>query len=254
MKKHTRIAPLVVLLGLWSAVHVGASDDNVTLTAFNGELLSAWIDFNGNGEWTDPGERVFRNQLLLRGPNRLTFTVPRAAVEGVTLARFHLHGSRRGDTVTVAAFSRSLAPGPYVVAGGTVSAGGAGGVDLDSKIEAGNFSTVELGHSGGILNLWVDFNRNGSWMDPGERVLENYLVPSATDRVLFRVPPDAVEGDTWGRSHFHRQRPAGTEDGSSIEVAVVEDHRLAVVVPFRDGFESGDFSAWSKNSQSPNGN
>jgi hypothetical protein len=52
--------------------------------------LQAWIDFNGNGTWTDPGEQIFTNQRLLRGPNVLTFTVPNVALPANTYARFRL--------------------------------------------------------------------------------------------------------------------------------------------------------------------
>jgi hypothetical protein len=51
--------------------------------------LSAWIDFNADGDWADAGEDLFPGgQSLAPGMNALGFTVPSGAVEGSTHARF----------------------------------------------------------------------------------------------------------------------------------------------------------------------
>ncbi len=50
--------------------------------------LSAWIDFDGNGFWAGTGEKIFSDQFLLAGVNRLNFSVPAAASLGNTFARF----------------------------------------------------------------------------------------------------------------------------------------------------------------------
>ncbi len=51
-------------------------------------FLSAWIDFNGNGFWADPGEQIFAVLAVGPGINPLTFAVPPAAILGRTFARF----------------------------------------------------------------------------------------------------------------------------------------------------------------------
>ncbi len=51
--------------------------------------LSAWIDFNGDGDWEDAGESLFPGgTALAAGTSSLTFPVPASAVSGVTAARF----------------------------------------------------------------------------------------------------------------------------------------------------------------------
>ncbi len=50
--------------------------------------LSAWMDFNIDGDWNDSGEQIFINQNLEPGSNLLTFNVPPVAVPGHTYARF----------------------------------------------------------------------------------------------------------------------------------------------------------------------
>ena len=52
-------------------------------------LLQGWIDFQGNGNWTDPGDQIFLDQAVTPGVNNLTFNVPANAVNGIyTYGRF----------------------------------------------------------------------------------------------------------------------------------------------------------------------
>ncbi len=51
--------------------------------------LSAWIDFNGDGDWGDPDDDLFPGgTALLAGTNSLTFNVPAGATPGASFARF----------------------------------------------------------------------------------------------------------------------------------------------------------------------
>ncbi|MEL6777871.1 MAG: GEVED domain-containing protein, partial [Cyanobacteria bacterium J06597_16] len=52
--------------------------------------LSAWIDFNNNGSWDDPGEQIFADEPLTAGANSLSFTIPVGATVGNTYARFRI--------------------------------------------------------------------------------------------------------------------------------------------------------------------
>lgn len=83
-----------------------ADDDdgvNLTRSVFNQYLvtplvvtvtergyLDAWIDFNGDGDWGDPGEQVFMNLLVNPGENHLTVQTPAFARIGETFARFRV--------------------------------------------------------------------------------------------------------------------------------------------------------------------
>lgn len=66
---------------------------SVTVTANTAGVLNAWIDFNGDGDFNDPGEQVFANLALTAGANPLTFAVPCAATSGMTYGRFRLSSS-----------------------------------------------------------------------------------------------------------------------------------------------------------------
>ncbi len=52
--------------------------------------LDAWIDFNGDGDWNDPGEQVHQATDLVTGFNLLNYTVPVGSMPGTTVARLRL--------------------------------------------------------------------------------------------------------------------------------------------------------------------
>jgi hypothetical protein len=66
----------------------------IDVTASCPGFLNAWIDFNGDGDWTDDGERIFSDQRLDSGINHINFTVPARALEGSTYARFRFSSVR----------------------------------------------------------------------------------------------------------------------------------------------------------------
>lgn len=69
----------------------------VTMSGAANALLSAWIDFNGDGSWATPGDQIFVAQLLLAGPNVLNFPVPATAKPNTdTYARFRVHTNPGG--------------------------------------------------------------------------------------------------------------------------------------------------------------
>ncbi|MBN2474624.1 MAG: hypothetical protein JXB62_08445 [Pirellulales bacterium] len=59
----------------------------VTVVATGSGLLQGWIDFNQDGDWSDPGEQVALNVPLVAGPNVVSFHVPDDARIGTTFAR-----------------------------------------------------------------------------------------------------------------------------------------------------------------------
>ncbi len=65
----------------------------VNVTASGTCVLNAWMDFNADGDWVDPGEQIFSNTALVGGLNSLTFTVPggTATKAGASYARFRVN-------------------------------------------------------------------------------------------------------------------------------------------------------------------
>jgi uncharacterized repeat protein (TIGR01451 family) len=71
------------------AVLVPGETGEVEVTAHEPCTLSAWIDFNADGDWNDPGDTLFPGgTALAAGSNPLSFPVPAGAVAGNQAARF----------------------------------------------------------------------------------------------------------------------------------------------------------------------
>ncbi|NOI10948.1 LruC domain-containing protein [Vibrio alginolyticus] len=74
-------------VGFVSALDLGLSSI-VNVTASTSGYLSAWFDWNRDGDFDDEGEQVFTDQLLSAGNNPLPFVVSTAATEGSSWSRF----------------------------------------------------------------------------------------------------------------------------------------------------------------------
>jgi hypothetical protein len=73
----------------------GTATVDVTASGACGALtcyLSAWMDFNGDGDWDDAGEQIFTDQVVAAGVNPdLAYTVPLSSVaHTATYCRFRL--------------------------------------------------------------------------------------------------------------------------------------------------------------------
>ncbi len=53
-------------------------------------FLSAWIDFDRDGDWSDPGERIATDVVVATGSQPLAFAVPAGASAGPSFARFRI--------------------------------------------------------------------------------------------------------------------------------------------------------------------
>ena len=101
--------------------HLGR-DAAIEVTASAAGKLDAWIDFNNDGDWDDPGEKVFDNIGLVSGPNTLTIAVPvTATLTDQTFARFRFSsaGRPRADWRRVGRRGRGLRAGHRVGAAGS---------------------------------------------------------------------------------------------------------------------------------------
>lgn len=79
---------------------VGSTAD-VDVQVTGGGILNAWIDFNGNGDWGDPDEKIFENLPVSAGLNSLTFNIPTGASPGETVSRWRLTESSTGGDYNV---------------------------------------------------------------------------------------------------------------------------------------------------------
>lgn len=94
---------------------------NVTNTAGSPAFIQGWIDFNGNGSWTDAGEQIATNvSVATSGSTNITFAAPTNAVSR-TYARFRLSQDQnlaptgRSRTGEVEDYVYSIVDGPRVL-------------------------------------------------------------------------------------------------------------------------------------------
>ncbi|QUY44062.1 hypothetical protein I1H34_08215 [Acaryochloris marina S15] len=76
----------VVQAGISNTVDVNASEAGI---------LNAWIDYNQDGDFDDPGEQIFDDENLSAGNNSLSFIPDITLLHGPTYARFRF-GSQTG--------------------------------------------------------------------------------------------------------------------------------------------------------------
>ncbi len=94
---------------------------SVTNTTGSPAYIQGWIDFNGNGSWTDAGEQIATNvSVASSGATNITFTAPTNAVSR-TFARFRLSQDQnltptgRSRTGEVEDYVYSIVDGPRVL-------------------------------------------------------------------------------------------------------------------------------------------
>jgi hypothetical protein len=67
---------------------------SINVVASSAGTLNAWIDFNINGDWADPGEHFIAAQPVVPGTNTFTLIVPASAQPGQSFARFRFSSER----------------------------------------------------------------------------------------------------------------------------------------------------------------
>lgn len=66
----------------------------INVTASYPGILSAWMDFNDDGDWKDAGEKIISDRELKIGYNCIGFDLPATAMQGRAYARFRFSSAR----------------------------------------------------------------------------------------------------------------------------------------------------------------
>jgi hypothetical protein len=69
---------------------IAGMQSELRVTASAPGALSAWMDFNGDGDFDDPAERIAADRALLAGEQTITFDVPSGTEPGFSYARLRL--------------------------------------------------------------------------------------------------------------------------------------------------------------------
>lgn len=247
----------------------------VQVTASVSGYLNAWIDWNSDGDWADPGEQVYMNWSLNSGLNLLPLNVPvpPALVAGGPHSRWRFttyptmspmanylgletDGEVEDHEVQLEVFDFGDAPDSYqtllasdgarhripsaywlgaiapdLEPDGQPTAGAdgddnAGNDDEDlvattAKLVQGQIRTIVASAStNGFLNIWIDFNQNGTWAEPGEQAVVDLALVPGTNPVPIATPQVARLGPTFARVRFCSYRglgPAGLASDGEVE-------------------------------------
>ena len=113
---------------------------------------------------------------------------------------------------------------PHATALGDDNAGtdDEGGVTLPTAFRGGLSSnvTVNVTGSGGLLNAWIDWNRDGDWSDAGEQIATNLAMSAGANVVSVPVPATAPSGGSFARFRLGTQPgllPTGQASNGEVE-------------------------------------
>ncbi|MBD3348636.1 MAG: T9SS type A sorting domain-containing protein [Candidatus Eisenbacteria bacterium] len=80
---------------------------------------------------------------------------------------------------------------------------------------------------GGYVDAWIDFGRDGSWVEPWDRIAESHWVePGVITKLHFSVPLDSDPGPTFGR--FRLSSMGGLSYIGWAPDGEVEDHAVEI--------------------------
>jgi uncharacterized repeat protein (TIGR01451 family) len=140
------------MVGTTRVLSVGTSN-NLTIRASVSGFLNAWIDWNQNGNWNDPGEQIAANSSLTTGNNNLSVTVPDAAPHGATYARFRF--SAASGLVSTGATTNNGEVEDYQVNIALPSI-----TSCSVGLLNGGFELPDIPMTGGNPQPWQDFGGN----------------------------------------------------------------------------------------------
>ncbi len=79
----------------------------------------------------------------------------------------------------------------------------------------------------GVIDAWVDFNQDGDWSDPGEKILDRAPVNAGVNNLVFRASSQAIVGFTYAR--FRVSTLGGLEPFGLASDGEVEDYRVEII-------------------------
>jgi hypothetical protein len=95
-----------------------------------------------------------------------------------------------------------------------------------SKFTAGKKSVLRVSSTAaGVLNLWVDWNRDGVF-DTGEQAVTDQVLKAGTNAVVVTAPVNLIEGESFMRLRLSPE--AGTDATGTVTGGEVEDHAVTL--------------------------
>ncbi|HZV70817.1 MAG TPA: Calx-beta domain-containing protein [Saprospiraceae bacterium] len=95
------------------------------------------------------------------------------------------------------------------------------GVTLPAAVVINTPANITVNSSGtGLLDAWVDWNRDGDWADAGERVFTNQVVVAGNNSLIINIPATATLGNSFARfrvSSLGTSAPINTANDGEVE-------------------------------------
>jgi len=128
------------------------------------------------------------------------------------------------------------------------------GVSFVTPLIIGTQACVNVtlgGTNGGVLDAWVDFNTNGTWLDAGEQVLTSVVLVPGTNNFCFAVPASTVPGTTFARfrlSSGGNLSPTGQASDGEVEDYCVRLgwRRPSTNIVITNIVFTGKFNGWNE--------
>ncbi|MEO8276729.1 MAG: GEVED domain-containing protein [Thermoanaerobaculia bacterium] len=266
----------------FTAAIIACQSSAILVVASGAGELDAWFDWNGDGDFADAGEHEISAQTVTPGVNNLAISVPCAAVDGLTYARFRLSsagiatpngaaadGEVEDYAVNIGTVDLGDAPDSYgtLVASNGPNHGVTSGFSLGATVDTESDGQPSVGATGdgadedGVtipaqlvacssvnlnvtltntaaiatprLDAWIDFDGDGAFDDPRDRIATSLALVSGANALPVNVPCDSHSALTYGR---FRLSSAGTATplGPALD-GEVEDWAVTVV-----GLDFGD--------------
>jgi len=100
----------------------------------------------------------------------------------------------------------------------------------NQTLTQGANATLNIATQGsGVLNAWIDWNRDGDFLDSGEQIATNTAPTSNAIALPITVPAGASIGTTYARFRYSSQ--TGLASTGSASNGEVEDYRVAIAAP-----------------------
>lgn len=109
---------------------------------------------------------------------------------------------------------------------------------LDRNDPAGSVLPIQVTGSG-ILDVWIDYNRDGDFLDAGEQAVDGLAVTDGVNRVRVFTPPTASTGPTYARFRISEEGsfdPFGLAIGGEVEDYAVSIFDIARPVVDHDSY------------------
>lgn len=106
------------------------------------------------------------------------------------------------------------------------------GLSTSRSVMPGLSNSVAVNASvSGFVSAWIDANKNGSFADAGEQMLNDQAVISGTNTLTFTTPGATAAGTTYMRFRFSSQRGVANTPIGAAPDGEVEDYKVQVEEP-----------------------